>query len=304
VYISPVNEPQWDWGGKDTSQEGCHYSPEALAKFYDVFYTKLKAYNESHATSFEMDIFESGNYKITESGTKFQAYMKALSKYEYFNEIDTISAHSYGVDMNERARNLAYSLFARNYQGKRFSVSEYCVLEGGVDPGIDMGLYSAKVIMKDLDTLNAVKWNWWLSVSTYDYEDGLVYWNPKDNNLAVTNRYYAMGQFSRYIEPGSVRVGTEYGDSLGWNGVRCVAFIKTDGRLALVVINDSERSHKIRLYGGYGTVTEIVTDAERNWAESEYEFNNYIEVSAKSITTYVFNGEAPYEDPNNGYFGK
>ena len=79
VYISPVNEPQWDWGGADASQEGCHYDPEELAKFYDVFSKKLNAYNEAHATSFEMDLFESGNYKLTESGTKFQTYMKEMS---------------------------------------------------------------------------------------------------------------------------------------------------------------------------------------------------------------------------------
>lgn len=304
VYISPVNEPQWDWGGADASQEGCHYDPEELAKFYDVFSKKLTAYNEAHATSFEMDLFESGNYKLTESGTKFQTYMKEMSNYDYFNELDTISVHSYGADNNLRARNMAHSFLKRSYSDKKFSVSEYCVLKDGVDPSIDMGLYSAKVVMEDLNTLNAVRWNWWLSVSTYDYEDGLVYWNPSDNSLQVTNRYYAMGQFSRYIEPGSVIVGTEYGDSIGWNGVESLAFIKPDGRLALIVINNSPRAHKIRLYGGYGTVTEIVTDAERNWAQSEYEFNNYIEVSAKSITTFIFDGEAPYEDPKGGYFGK
>ena len=27
VWISPVNEPQWKWGGPDASQEGCHYDP-------------------------------------------------------------------------------------------------------------------------------------------------------------------------------------------------------------------------------------------------------------------------------------
>ena len=304
VYISPVNEPQWDWGGSDASQEGCHFDPEELAKFYDVFSKTLKAFNESHATSFEMDIFESGNYKLTEKGTKFQSYMKEMSEYDYFGEIDTISAHSYGADNNARARNMVYSFLKRSYPDKRLSVSEYCVLKEGVDPSIDMGLYSAKTVIKDLNTLNAVKWNWWLGVSTYDYEDGLVYWNQSDNSLSVTNRYYALGQLSRYIEPGSVRVGAEYGDSIGWNGVESLAFLKTDGRLAIVVMNTSSRSHKIRLYGGYGTVTEIVTDAERNWAQSEYEFNNYIEVSPKSITTFIFTGDAPYEDPNGGYFGK
>ena len=304
IYISPVNEPQWDWGGRGTSQEGCHYDPEVLAKFYDVFYKKLKLFNEAHGTSFMMDIFESGNYKLTDSGTKFQAYMKALSKYEYFDDIQVLSAHSYGADINERARNMIYSFLMRSYTGKQVNVSEYCVMQDGVDPSIDMGIYSSRVIMRDFNTLNAVKWNWWLSVSTYDYEDGLVYWHKDSNTLDVTKRYYTMGQFSKFIEPGSVRIGTEYGDSLGWNGVECSAFIKADGRLALVVINDSTRSHKIRLYGGYGKITEIVTDADRNWAVSEYDFNNYIEVSPKSVTTYIFTGDRPLEEAKDSFLGK
>ena len=304
VYISPVNEPQWDWGGRGTSQEGCHYDPEVLAKFYDVFYNKLKTYNEARGVSFMMDIFESGNYKLTDSGAKFQTYMKALSKYDYFEEIDVLSAHSYGADTNVRARNVAYSFLMRSYEGKKINVSEYCVLREGVDPSMDMGIYSAQVIMRDLTTLNAVKWNWWLSVSTYNYEDGLVYWHTEDNTIDVTKRYYAMGQFSKFIEPGSVRIGTEYGDSLGWNGVECAAFIKTDGRLALVVINDSSRSHKIRLYGGYGTVTEIITDPDRNWAVREYEFNDYIEVPANSVSTYIFTGEPPQEITSGSILGK
>ncbi len=304
IYISPVNEPQWDWGGYGISQEGCHYDPEVLAKFYDVFYTKLQEYNQRYGMSFEMDIFESGNYKLTESGTKMHAYMKALSKYDYFDEIDTLSAHSYGADTNVRVRNLMYSFLQRDYPGKNINVSEYCVLREGVDKSMDMGMYSAKVIMRDLSTLNAVKWNYWLSVSVYDYEDGIVYWNRKDDSLSVTKRYYAMGQFSKFIEPGSVRIGIEYGDSLGWNGIESVAFIKPDGRLALIIINDSPRNHKISLHGGYGNVTEIVTDEQRDWAVRDFEFDGYIDVPANCVATYIFTGENPFAGDNQGLLHK
>ena len=71
-------------------------------------------------------------------------------------------------------------------------------MQGGVDDSMDMGLYSAKVIMRDLNVLNAVGWNYWLSVSKYDYEDGLLYWNG-NNDLKSTKRYYAMGHFSKYL---------------------------------------------------------------------------------------------------------
>lgn len=287
VYISPVNEPQGDWGGRGTSQEGCHYDPETLAEFYEVFHRKIKQHDLLEGTNFTMDIFESANYKLTSSGAVFQKYMKALSERDFFDDLERISAHSYIADDNERMRNLLYSYLKRNYNGISVGVSEYCVQKSGVDPSIDMGLYSAEVIMQDLTTLNAVNWNYWLSVSTYDYENGLVYWNAADNSVSVTKRYYALGHFCKYIEPGSIRVGTEYGDALGWNGVRVAAFIKTDGKLALVVINDNKQKRKIRLDGSYGDFTKIVTDAENNWLTSEHQFNGYLEVGAKSITTFI-----------------
>ncbi|MDE5616664.1 MAG: hypothetical protein K2I78_02625, partial [Clostridia bacterium] len=132
----------------------------------------------------------------------------------------------------------------------------------------------------------------------------LVYWNRDNDSLSVTKRYYAMGQFSKYIEPGSVRIGIEYGDSLGWNGVESIAFIKPDGRLALILINDSPRNHKINLHGGYGRVTEILTDAERDWAQREFDFNGFIDIPANSIATYIFTGENPFEGSDQGLLKK
>ena len=42
-YISPVNEPQWSWGGGWVGQEGCHYEPEEVVELFRVFARKLKA---------------------------------------------------------------------------------------------------------------------------------------------------------------------------------------------------------------------------------------------------------------------
>ena len=57
IFLSPVNEPQWKWGGSSDTQEGCHYDADHLAKFYDVFYTTLKTFNIIYNTDFKMDIY-------------------------------------------------------------------------------------------------------------------------------------------------------------------------------------------------------------------------------------------------------
>ena len=293
VIISPVNEPQWDWGGENATQEGCHYEPEELAKFYQQFYTTLNAYNTANGTSFVMDIFESGNYKfIGDSGTRFDKYMKAFAEYPFFESIDNISVHSYGTDTDKLLRTLFDNYMNRKHPDIKVSVTEYCVLEGGIDKSMDMGLYSAQVIMRDLTMIDAVSWNYWLSVSVYDYEDGLVNWNMNaadgEKSLSAEKRYYAMGHFSKFVEAGSVRIDASYSDTLGFNGVECVAFKKTDGSIALVVINDSSRSHKINIEGGYANVTEILTTEEENWKTSEYENAGSVTIPTNSIATYIF----------------
>ena len=290
VIISPVNEPQWKWGGEGATQEGCHYEPEALAKFYQQFYTSLNDFNASHGTSFEMDIFECGKYMMVASSARVNEYMTEFEKYPFFESVTNISAHSYGTDTSKFHRTLFSEYMDKYYSDLKISITEYCVLQPGIDPTINMGIFSAQVIMRDLTMLDAVNWNYWLSISKGDYEDGLIYWNNVDGQDVIKSykRYYAMGHFSKFIESGSVRIDASYSDTLAFNGVECVAFKKTDGSIALVVINDSSRSHKINIEGGYADVTEILTTEEENWKTSEYSNTGSVTIPANSIATYVF----------------
>ena len=116
VRISPVNEPQWDWGGEGASQEGCHFDPKDLAKFYDVFNNQLTDYNESKSLNFAMDIFESGNYKmILSTRTKFNEYMTEFEKYDFFQDITHISLHSYGANESVFYREIFADYMAKYY---------------------------------------------------------------------------------------------------------------------------------------------------------------------------------------------
>ncbi|MDE7328232.1 MAG: hypothetical protein K2N57_00560 [Clostridia bacterium] len=304
ILISPVNEPQWTWGGEGATQEGCHYDPAQLAEFYDVFYKKLKAFNAAHSTEYIMDIFESGNYKMVLSKrTNFNEYMTEFEKYEYFQDITHISVHSYGADQSKYFREVFAEYMATYYPQISVSVSEYCTMVWNLDRSIDMGLWCGKVMLRDLAILGATDWQWWLSIakSTYEkngeYEDGLVYWfydedketgERSNHSLDVTKRYYVMGQFSKYISEGSVRIKAGYSDFLSMNGVECVAFKNLDGSITLIALNDSESERKIKINGGYANVKEITTNADVNWQIREYENKGSVTLSGKSVTTFVF----------------
>lgn len=299
VLISPVNEPQWKWGGKDKSeggndvgQEGCHYEPATLAKFYDTFSKTLKKYNAKNGTAFKMDIFESGNYKLsTEKKVKFKEYMSEFQEYEFFDELEEISVHSYGVVESISHRNKFKKYMDKNFPQLSISMSEYCTMEWGIDPSIEMGLAAGKVVMRDFNYINATDWCYWLALAHEGYESGLLYWMDKEDGtpyLDTTKRYYIVGQFSRFIEPGSVRIDTSYSDTLGWNGVESVAFTRPDGKTVLIVLNDSKYSHKLKIKGLNGKATVTYTNEKANWETSETTVNGSVEVTPKSVTTYVF----------------
>ena len=288
VCISPVNEPQWKWGGSAASQEGCHYDPEPLGKFYDVFYDKITAYNAANGTNYIMDIFESGNYKIPDS-SNVKKYLKELAGYDWFDELSGISVHSYGTDNSSYYKNVFADYMESKYPDKKISVTEYCVLEFGVVKDMTMGVYNAQTILRDLTDLNAVSWSWWLSVSQGDYEDGLVYWNKTadGNAINVYKRYYVMGQFSRCVPEGSVRIDAKYSDFIGMNGVDCAAFERPDGKVALIVVNDNSSAREINVSGGFSSYIKIVTDDDVNWDTTEGEFGGKISVSPMSVTTFI-----------------
>lgn len=294
VVISPVNEPQWDWGGDGASQEGCHFDPEPLAAFYDVFLDKLEAFNDANGTSYECDVLESGNYKFYIDRKDIKEYLEAMSKYDYFDEIEYISAHSYGADDSKKHREKYQNYIDKNYPGLGISITEYCEMESGRYDTIESGLLLGNVISRDLTMLDAIDWNWWLAVSPCDYNDGLVYWDVLEDGsqkLSVLKRYYVMGQFSRYIENGDVRVGATCSDLTGWANLDYSAYKRADGTVVVVIINNSKSDKNVTVggLGDYTKATVVCTTAEEQsgWNEVETVWSGKVALPAQSITTYV-----------------
>lgn len=286
IYISPVNEPQWKWDGVSSSQEGCHFDAEPLAKFYDVFYKSLKEYNKKNNTSFNMDIYESGNYKLGLASSKNKNYFKAFSKYKYFDEIQEISMHSYSADDNKQIKRSFYNYFKKF--DKDFVMSEYCIMQYGVDTSIDMGLRSAKVLMQDLNILNATEWHWWLAVAFGGFEDGLFYFNRETKKYYFTYRYYMLAQFMKYIDTGDVRIRADVHDLYDLGGVDSVGFKKEDGTIVVIVINDNNSQKNITIPTDDYTSMKIVETYENNYLkETEKEFSKAISIKPNSVTTII-----------------
>lgn len=286
VSISPVNEPQWDWGGQDSTQEGCHFDADYLARFCDVFYRTLERFNEENGTAYKPDFFESACCKLE----YIEDYVEQLAKYDWFKSVKSLSMHSYVTETDIRARKAFYS-YLQKFPDIYIKISEYCVMKHGVDLSMDTALYGAKIMLRDFAYLHATDWNWWLSISAGDYEDGLIYWNKDKNGgdvLNVSKRYYAFGQFSKYVNHSKMIKSRM--TSLA-KGLEQVAFLREDGSVAIVVVNDSDNARELKFKNFKGKVVQITTDMNNDWAETECEYIGSVSVSAKSVNTFIL-----YED--------
>src|SRR5699024_11386954 len=59
TYLSPINEPQWDWK-REKGQEGCHYTPEECLKLLKVLHEKMK---ERSISTYEISAIEAGEWQ-------------------------------------------------------------------------------------------------------------------------------------------------------------------------------------------------------------------------------------------------
>ncbi len=219
IYLSPVNEPQWDWD-LSSIQEGCHYEPEALAEFCTVFLDKLDKYNSAHGTEILPELFDSGTYDVW-SNKNFKNYIDALNSCGVLDRIDHVALHSYHAGNSALKRKRFINYAKKHLTGKAVHMSEFCVMEEGIDPSIDMGLKSLDVMLKDLTVLGANQWCWWLGASNVQYEDGLIYYNSRELkekggcDFSMTKRYACFAQVTRYVQNGDVRIEAHTSPSTG-----------------------------------------------------------------------------------------
>ena len=271
--ISPINEPQWSWGGDWVGQEGCHYTADETVEVLEMFALEMQKRNSP--------------YKLSgpESGELSPGYYEYIDKFfasPILNEFcDSISAHSYWIDNRIDLKNQFGAKMAEQYPDKKFEMSEWCELPMRIDSKtIDSGLYMANIIVQDLNCMNAVSWQSWTAVNG----DGLM--ETVNGELVLYNRYYAYKQFSNFIKPGMVRIDVL--DSFEENS-RLVSTAFTNGNeTVIVLINNAESEAVFRLAGYYKEMTVHVTDKEHN-CEKTYsgDFVKKNTLPAKSITTIV-----------------
>ena len=130
------------------------------------------------------------------------------------------------------------------YPDKKLFFTEGCQ-EGGPHFGEwNVGERYAHSIVNDLNrwTVGWVDWNLILdSIGGYNHTNNLcsapIHVFPGQDSICFNNSYYYIGQFSRFIRPGAKRILT----SSTSDDLEVTAFINTDNKIAVVVVNRTEK---------------------------------------------------------------
>ncbi|HEY9007420.1 MAG TPA: glycoside hydrolase [Ohtaekwangia sp.] len=265
-YLSPFNEPQWDW--TSNGQEGTPYTNQEIVDITKKLDSVLTAYSLS--TRIQIGEAAKMNYLYEESdkptrGNQIKDFFGNTSSH-YIGDLShvdkMISAHSYFTSapmetMIQVRKNIANAISQASIP-LEFWQSEYCILGdqeeipgGGKDTGMTTALYVARLIHHDLTVANASAWQWWTAISVYDYKDGLIYAdkNKTNGNIEDTKLLWALGNYSRFIRPGAVRVSVTSDTNINnTKGLMISSYIhETDKKLVTVIVNYSNIDSVIQL---------------------------------------------------------
>ncbi len=242
--LAAMNEPFTNyWRYFSEKQEGCHVSPGKMQS--DILVATAKALREKNLDDITVTATD-------ETNTKRQ--LKALRKLsdEALAVVGRVSTHTY-----EKAT-AGVGKLARE-KGKNIWMSETdWSSESGENAG-EMGpaLWMSEKIIEDMNTISPSAWVIWQIVAGYisrvpdskgrldmpgmpDLTKGFwgtAFADIDKEEIYLSQKYYAFGQFSRYIRPGMTIVHTDK-TSLG-------AYDKDTGRLVLVCINNKETDEEI-----------------------------------------------------------
>lgn len=282
-YISPINEPQWNW--EQGNQEGTPASNEEMYVFIKYLSGELTRRGlqtlivpGEAATIDYVSSFVNNDGRDNQMETYFskssQLYIGSIP-----NIAPIISAHSYftvwplNTQIDSRKK-LAAKMKSVD-PGIGYWQSEYSILEkndevgqgSGRDLGMATALFVSRIIHNDLTICNARSWQWWTALTIWDYKDGLIYLDsgtdeqvgkmgpeaeslqfdgtPRDSKLM-----WVLGNYSRFVRPGMIRVEAKLSDegtsSVKSGEVMASAYLdQNTNRLIVVVVNTKYTAQEV-----------------------------------------------------------
>ena len=298
--VDPMNEPATSyWKMWSDKQEGCHFSQgESQSRIL------VELNKELQNKGIDIIICASDETSIDAAIMSYKQLTPEAK--EVVTRIDT---HSYQGTQRSMLRSTAQEA------GVNLWMSEvdgtYSI--GKKATGMSAALGFTEAIMTDLNGLMPSAWIMWDAVdlhvdsnNKFDtctraeadkiIEEGTPFWgiaiaDHDTGELLLSKKYYAFGQFSRYIRPGYTLVGS--------SDCTVAAVNKADNSIVIVALNTNSDDLKwefdlSKFEVGNGEITAIRTSRDENWADvtdscgitkEGNKFTSFMKGS--SITTFI-----------------
>lgn len=301
-YISPINEPQWSWGGSWVGQEGCHYEIDEVVTLAKMFAAEIKERN----LDVKLSMAESGQV----GDHAMDCADRLMAEPEVAEVMGTYSYHSYWTgDLHLKKAFGKY--LQKQYPAMEVEMSEWCELpcEHTID-SIEAGLIMARTISEDVALSGVNSWSSWVGVNEGgDYADSMIGANFDCSEYVISKRYYAMAHYSKFIPAGSHMVDfdisvadvssekawwtqwiddKEYDVYLTTNNMNVSCYKTPEGNYVAVIVNEGcDKDVKFNMLGYDMSV--YTTDSEKNLElTSESKGHKKVSIAENSITTVVF----------------
>ena len=200
--------------------------------------------------------------------------------------VNIVATHGYG--RTDKFENPCNSCTQHN---KPIWQTEDSNLDGRYNGTIDDGLTWSTEIFKSLNSGRFSAWFYWWVMTLQNDNQGLLNVNPATDSLVVPKRLYVVGQFSRFIRPGSVMLGSTSSDAT----LQVTAVRPAAGNVAIVLANTGKTSHTVTVNLTGTTPPASVTPHRTSASENQAPLSPIntsagaftITIPAKSIVTVV-----------------
>lgn len=311
-YISPFNEPEWDWDGPD--QEGTPALLSEIATEIRLLDKKLGAYNLDTkimvGESGQIDYMYQSNTNKPGRDNQIIEFFSPSSQ-NYIGNLSHVPqlmpGHAYWSvsPVSTLIQKRSELNAAMQKAGLKYWQTEYCIMGNDVPEGggkrdltMNTALFVARIIHNDLVVANASAWHWWLGVTYSDYKDGLVYVEPNedktDGTYTDSKLLWALGNYSLFIRPGSVRVDvSSFSNINNPEGLMVSSYINREEKtLVTTLINygNKDCSIKLNIPGLEFTNQKIYITSDKegdNLAPANVSANAAFVVPQRSVVTFV-----------------
>ena len=286
-YISPINEPQWKWGGDVVWQEGCHYECEEIMEIYRLFAKEILR----RKMPVKLYAPESGEML----GETLKYFDAMLHDEMIMSVTDVFAYHSYHADNSPETRYEFKEKLSGKYPNLRFDMSEWCELPNmSHTKNFKGALITARIIGQDIIYGGAESWTSWVAVNQfafkedgYDYSDALLSANDDFSEWTINERYYALAHYSKYIPVGSVALDLGFRPTENHNDFNVFAFRTPQQETVVVVVNEGEETTVIPT-GEFETVEIIKSDSDEKLKPIPYnDAENSITIAPNSVYTLL-----------------